>query len=150
MTVLQKRGNDCGAACLKMILSAHGIESDAAYLAYQLETAGSGTSMLNLRLVALGYGVPGRSWVLDAGSLLSAPFPAIAFIRANHFVVIRRFVSPDVLEVNDPALGDLHWPLTSFKKLWRGEILVFDPQWSPAGLPWRNTIPVRLSGGCAY
>jgi ATP-binding cassette subfamily B protein RaxB len=130
--VLQTRGNDCGAACLKMVLSARGIEHSLPYLVRELETTPRGASMLSLRLVAARLGLPARSWVISDADLDRAPLPMIAFVRQNHFVVIRRWIDPEVLEVDDPAVGRLQWPLHSFRKSWHGEALVFDPAWSPS------------------
>lgn len=131
-TVLQARGNDCGAACLKMVLAAHGIERSLSDLTLELGTTPRGTSMLNLRLVATRLGLPARSWAIRDTDLSKVPLPVIAFINGDHFVVIRRFVAPDVLEVDDPALGRLQWPVRSFKKEWPGQALVFDPAWTPS------------------
>ncbi len=130
--VLQARGNDCGAACLKMVLADHGVERSVQDLAFDLETTTKGTSMLNLRLVAGRLGLPARSWALSARDLRQVPLPAIAFIYGNHFIVIRRFVATEVLEVDDPALGRLRWPVRSFQKAWAGQALVFDRAWSPS------------------
>ena len=114
-----------------MVLAEHGIGSSLSDLALQLKTTSQGTSLYNLRMVAAGYGVPARSWVLRETDLRSAPLPAIARVRKNHFVVIRRFAAPGILDVGDPAIGSLHWPLASFRDSWRGETLVFDPAWIP-------------------
>jgi ABC-type bacteriocin/lantibiotic exporter with double-glycine peptidase domain len=130
-TVFQAHANDCGAACLKMVLSQHGVECSLSDLAWQLKTTARGTSMYNLRTVSTRFGVPARSWVLQAADLRNAPLPAIAFIEKNHFVVIQRFANSGILEIGDPALGTLHWPLDSFRKCWQGEILIFDPDWLP-------------------
>ena len=130
-TIIQAQASDCGAACLKMILSEHGIECSLADLARQLSTTAQGTSMYNLRAVAARFGIPGRSWVLRASELQNAPLPAIAFIEKHHFVVIRKFAEAGVLEVSDPALGTLRWPVASFRQRWRGEILIFDQEWAP-------------------
>ena len=129
--VLQPRTNLCGAAALKAVLSAHDIESEIPDLAERLRTTPAGTSLLDLRLVATEEGLPGRSWVLDAEDLSRIPLPAIAFVYGDHFVVIRTFVEADLLEVDDPSLGRLRWPVASFSKAWSGETLVFDPNWSP-------------------
>jgi peptidase C39-like protein len=129
--VLQPRTNLCGAAALKAVLSAHNIESEIPDLAERLRTTALGTSLLDLRLVATEEGLPGRSWMLDAADLSRIPLPAIAFVYGDHFVVIRTIVEPDVLEVDDPSLGRLRWPVPSFSKAWSGETLVFDPMWSP-------------------
>ena len=130
--VMQQHQNDCGAACLKMVLAAHGIERDISALYNDLRTSRRGTSLFDLRLVATREGLPGRSWVLGATEIRDAPLPAIAFVRGNHFVVVRRLLGSDVLEVDDPALGKLRWPVSSFCKVWSGEILVFDSGWAPA------------------
>jgi predicted double-glycine peptidase len=131
-TVLQARGNDCGAACLKMVLAAHGIERSLSDLTLELRTTPRGTSMLDLRLVAGRQGLPARSWAIRDTDLSKIPLPAIAFINGDHFVVIRRFAAEDVLEVDDPALGRLQWPIRSFKKEWPGQALVFDLSWTPS------------------
>ena len=129
--VLQLHSNDCGAASLKMILAAHSIEYSAADLAKRLRLTPRGTSMLNLRLAALALGVPARSWSIRPADMVRIPLPAIAFVNRDHFVVIRRFVAADVLEVDDPALGKLQWPMGAFTKVWSGEMLIFDPAWTP-------------------
>jgi ATP-binding cassette subfamily B protein RaxB len=129
--VLQPLLNQCGAASLKAVLSAHGIDSEIPDLARRLRTTDAGTSMLDLRLVATEAGLPGRSWVLTAADLSQTPLPAIAFVYGDHFVVIRGFLESDVLEVDDPSLGRLRWPVRSFSRVWSGETLVFDPNWSP-------------------
>ena len=130
--VLQTRGNDCGAACLKMVLSAHGIDLSLPDLIRQLEMTPRGASMLSLRLVATRLGLPARSWVISDVDLGRAPLPMIVLIQQSHFVVLRKWVTPDVLEVDDPALGRLRWPRQAFRRLWGGEALVFDPAWSPS------------------
>jgi ABC-type bacteriocin/lantibiotic exporter with double-glycine peptidase domain len=129
--VLQLHDNDCGPAALKMILAGRGIERRLPDLASDLRLTPSGTSMLNLRLESTKLGVPAKSWTVQLKDLPRVPLPAIAFINKHHFVVIRKFIAPKVLEVDDPALGRLHWPLGAFQRVWSGETLVFDPAWSP-------------------
>ena len=129
--VLQERGNDCGAACLKMVLEARGIERGLAELRIAAGTTSSGASMQGLRLVAAHCGVAARSWSVRAGDLGAVPLPAIAFINDDHFVVIRRFAAPGVLVVDDPALGRMEWPCSAFCRVWSGQLLVFDSHWVP-------------------
>jgi ABC-type bacteriocin/lantibiotic exporter with double-glycine peptidase domain len=129
--VLQSKGNDCGAASLKMILTAHGIECNISELASDLHLMPQGTSMLNLRLASVKHGVIARSWSIRPDDLRRLPLPAIAFIYGNHFVVIRRLIAPNILEVDDPALGKLQWPTRSFQRYWTGATLIFDSTWAP-------------------
>jgi ABC-type bacteriocin/lantibiotic exporter with double-glycine peptidase domain len=129
--ILQRHDNDCGPAALKTILAGHGIERRLSDLTSDLYLTPQGTSMLKLRILSAKMGVPAKSWTVQSSDLPHVPLPAIAFINKNHFVVIRRFVAPKILEVDDPALGRLHWPLRAFQRVWSGETLIFDPAWSP-------------------
>lgn len=129
--VRQQTFNDCGAACLKMVLSAHAIDRDLAALKLAVATRDAGTSLRELRLAAEREGLHARSWKLAGADLVRAPLPAIAYVNGDHFVVVRRLVDPATLEVDDPALGRLHWPLRSFRASWSGETLVFDDKWRP-------------------
>jgi predicted double-glycine peptidase len=129
--VFQEHGNDCGAACLKTILAERGIERSLSHLRKTAGTTRAGTSMRNLRLAAEGLGVESRSWLIAAKDLASLPLPAIAFVNGNHFVVLRRHLARDLLEVDDPALGRLQWPISSFRRAWEGQVLVFAPTWVP-------------------
>jgi predicted double-glycine peptidase len=129
--VLQSQSNDCGAASLKMILAAHGMECSAADLAERLRLTRRGASMLDLRLTAIALGVQARSWAIRPADMGRVPLPAIAFVNKDHFVVVRRFVAAEVLEVDDPALGKLQWPMRAFTRVWSGEMLIFDPAWTP-------------------
>jgi len=129
--VLQSRSNDCGAASLKMVLETHGVERSLSDLTSDLQLTLRGTSLRNLRLTAAKLGVPAKSWSIRLEELARTPLPAIAFINKNHFVVIRRFIAPEILEVDDPALGKLRWPARAFQRFWSGETLVFDPAWTP-------------------
>jgi hypothetical protein len=128
---LQSHTNDCGPVSLKMILSAHGVERSLSDIASGLRLTPKGTSMLDLRLTSAKLGVPAKSWAVRPEDLFQVPLPAIAFINKRHFVVIRKFVTPEILEVDDPALGKVQWPSRKFRQVWSGEILVFDPIWTP-------------------
>jgi hypothetical protein len=128
---LQQGHNHCGAAALRMILAAHGIDRSVKDLLHQLRMRDEGTSLLDLRLAAAQAGVPARSWVLTESQLQHLPMPAIAFVGGNHFVVLRRLLDPRTLEVDDPAIGRLRWPIAAFCRYWKGETLVFSSGWTP-------------------
>jgi hypothetical protein len=129
--LLQSHTNDCGPVSLKMILSARGVDCSLSDLTSNLRLTPRGTSMLDLRLVSVRLGVPAKSWTVQPEDLFRVPLPAIAFVNQQHFVVIQRFVTPEILEVYDPALGKVQWPSRKFRKVWSGKILVFDPLWAP-------------------
>jgi ABC-type bacteriocin/lantibiotic exporter with double-glycine peptidase domain len=129
--VHQQRTYDCGAACLKMILSARGIDRSLDELTVAAQTTQRGASLLALRTAAQRYGVRSKAWSLTAADLVRAPFPVIAFVGGDHYVVIRSLITSEILEVDDPAIGKLRWPLKAFTQRWSGETLVFDPAWTP-------------------
>ena len=129
--ILLASSNDCGLASLKTILTAYGIDPSALGQLSHLRLTPKGTSMLDLRNISLELGLRAKSWSINPEDLRLVPLPAIAFVNKNHFVVLRKFVSPEVLEVDDPALGRIWWRSRSFKKAWSGEMLVFDPDWTP-------------------
>ena len=103
--ILQSGINDCGPASLKMIFAAYGIESGVSDPASHVRLTPKGASMLDLRNVSAKLGLGARSWFVYPEDLPRVPLPAIAFVYGNHFVVLRRFVSPEILEVDDPSLG---------------------------------------------
>jgi len=129
--VLQQHMSDCGAACLKMVLASRGIERELAVLELAAKTTAAGATMLNLRRAAEQHGVPARAWSLTPEDLARAPLPAIAFFGGDHYVVVRTFIEDGVLEVDDPAIGKLRYPMRVFRRKWSGETLVFDPSWTP-------------------
>lgn len=129
--ILQSSNNDCGLASLKTILAVHGVDPGLIERSSNLRLTPSGISMLDLRKVSLELGLRAKSWSIHPEDLYLVPLPAIAFVNKNHFVVLRKFIGPEVLEVDDPALGRIWWRSRSFKKSWSGEMLVFDPDWTP-------------------
>ena len=129
--ILQSSNNDCGLASLKTILTAYGVDPKLLDRSSHLRLTPKGTSMLDLRNVSVKLGLRAKSWFIHPEDLPLVPLPAIAFVNKNHFVVLRKFVTPEVLEVDDPALGRIRWRSRSFKKAWSGEMLVFDPDWTP-------------------
>ena len=129
--ILQSSINDCGPAALKIILSSYGIDTGIRDLSSHFRLTPKGTSMLDLRNISMKMGLRAKSWSIHPEDLSLVPLPAIAFVNKNHFVVLRRFITPEVLEVDDPALGRIQWQSRSFKKAWSGEMLVFDPDWTP-------------------
>ncbi len=128
---LQSGNNDCGPASLKTILTDYGVDPGILDRSPHLRLTPKGTSMLDLRNISLELGLRAKSWLIHPEDLRLVPLPAIAFVNKNHFVVLRKFISPEILEVDDPALGRIWWRSRSFKKAWSGEMLVFDPDWTP-------------------
>ncbi len=128
--VRQPTPYDCGAAALAMVLASHGVSSEVRSLDTELHTTTNGTSLYNLRTVALAHGLAATSWKLRPQDLASAPYPLIVLVDRRHFIVVDRLL-PGAVEVRDPAMGRMSWTSRSFLSAWSGETLVFDRSWSP-------------------
>jgi len=129
--VLQQTDSDCGAAALSTALQFFGVTKARSSLVTELHTGPLGTTLSELRHAAERAGVPAQSWRLRNSDVSIVPLPVIAWINRNHFVVIRRRIDSYRLEVDDPAIGRLIWPISSFVQKWSGEALVFRPSWVP-------------------
>jgi ABC-type bacteriocin/lantibiotic exporter with double-glycine peptidase domain len=129
--VLQQTYSDCGAAALSMTLQLFGVTRSRTSLVSELHTGPAGTTLYEMRLAAERAGVHARSWRLRRSDVSIVPLPAIAWVNGNHFVVVRRRLDATRLEVDDPAIGTLIWPIASFVQHWSGEALVFFPTWVP-------------------
>jgi predicted double-glycine peptidase len=129
--VLQQSDSDCGAAALSMALASFGVRRERSDLVVELHTDRTGASLLEMRRASQRSGIPAQSWRLRKADIAEVPLPAIAWIGRNHFVVIRRRIDALTLEVDDPSLGRLAWPVASFFQVWSGETLVFHSKWVP-------------------
>jgi len=132
--VWQRSTTDCGAAALQMIFAHFNIVADYAELAFRLELATGGTSMLRLKRAAEARGLLCRGWRLAARDLPAIPLPAILLLRGNHFVVLDSYVTGGSFFIRDPSRGKLQLTTRKLESIWRGEILLFtQPGREPAG-----------------
>jgi len=129
--VLQQTSSDCGAAALSMALQFFGVVKSRSSLVTELHTGPAGTTLSDMRRASERAGVPAQSWRLRWSDVFTVPLPVVAWVNGDHFVVIRRRLDSSRLEIDDPAIGRLIWPISSFVQRWSGEALVFRPTWVP-------------------
>lgn len=101
---IQADSNDCGAACLAMVLAYHGKDVSIAELRRELTTGRDGISARTLLDSARRHGVPGRGVRCGIEALKALPPGSILFWNFSHFVILEH-VSPRAIQIVDPAYG---------------------------------------------
>ncbi len=125
--VQQVGADDCGPACLAMVLAAHGVH-DAASECRELCNAGrDGTRLRTLIAVADRFGLTARAHRAGAKGFDSVALPAIALWQARHFVVVERWSAQRVTIV-DPATGRRTLTPGEFAAGFTGTVLTLSPR----------------------
>jgi ABC-type bacteriocin/lantibiotic exporter with double-glycine peptidase domain len=131
--VLQDRGNNCGAASLKMVLDRRGIDVSLRELELRLRATRHGSSLLALKTTAESYGLHADGWKLRGEDLFRISPPVILFVESSHFVVLDSLDADGFLFLRDPAMGRVKIMKQHLMNIWKGEALVFDGEASPGG-----------------
>ncbi|MHA7815479.1 MAG: C39 family peptidase [Pseudohaliea sp.] len=145
--VRQQRDFSCGTAALATVLTHYFLQptSEAELLDALLTTAGSegllrqGVSLGALAGLAEARGFAARGVAVSPGALNALRAPAIAWLAPRgqpHFAVLRG-ISPDAVELADPARGNVRVPRAVFERDFlaedgRGRLLLLA---APAGAP---------------
>jgi ABC-type bacteriocin/lantibiotic exporter with double-glycine peptidase domain len=122
--VQQLGADDCGAACLAMVLGAHGIGGAAAECRRLCDAGRDGTRVRTLVAVADRFGLAGRAVSVDADALGTLPLPAIAHWKSRHFVVVEQW-TPRRVVIVDPAQGRRSLHASEFAASFTGTAAVF-------------------------
>jgi len=120
--VFQDKPNNCGAACLKMILDHFALKSSLSALSSSLN-GGSKSSMADLVRVSRKMGLELEGWNVIGSDLSVLTLPAIALLKRGHYVVLDGIYA-DTIHIKDPSLGKLRISKTNFKKIWNGKVLM--------------------------
>jgi ATP-binding cassette, subfamily B, bacterial len=126
--VQQFSNNECGLACLVMILNYYGKHISLSECRQECAIGRDGTTAETLARVAHSYGLRVKAFsVQNLDALKSIPYPAIAHWDFNHFVVVERWSPKNRVEVIDPALGRRYLTHDEFNKGFTGVVLVMEP-----------------------
>ena len=121
--LLQLTEQDCGPACLAMVLRYYG-KRVALHRLRTLAAAGrSGSSLYQLAEAgeALGFQTRGIETSLDR--ILSSQLPAVAHWEGTRFVVLYES-GPDGVVIADPAVGLRRISSDEFRRGWSGHLLL--------------------------
>jgi ABC-type bacteriocin/lantibiotic exporter with double-glycine peptidase domain len=122
----QMEAVECGAACVAMVLDAHGcgLPLAEARVACDVNRNGSKASMMIKAAAAMGF--EGAAYSLGVGDLDALDLPAILHWGFDHFVVLDA-VGKKGVTIVDPASGRRKVPLDEVRRLFTGVAINLRP-----------------------
>jgi ABC-type bacteriocin/lantibiotic exporter with double-glycine peptidase domain len=124
--IQQLDANDCGAACLAMVLAYHGKEVRLDEVREVLNSGRDGATALGILDGARRQGMRGRGVSLEVEDLDYLTPGSILHWEFRHFVVFERLGSGWV-DIVDPATGRRRVPLEQFRRSFTGVALLLEP-----------------------
>lgn len=147
--VLQMETSECGAAALGIILAYYGRYVPLEELRVACGVSRDGSKAINMVKAARLYGLIAQGVRGEPETLPELKFPFIVFWQFNHFVVVED-IQPDLIFINDPAIGRSAISPKEFNRSFTGIVLEFEPgpDFKPGGAPPNiyNSIEERLKG----
>ena len=123
---MQMAATDCGAACLRIVLSHYGCWQSLEQLREDCHVGRDGSNLEDVALAARKYGMTATGHSSDIQRLSKLPLPMILFWGFNHFVVLER-IRDDRFYLNDPAQGHRIVGADVFNRDYTGVGLVLEP-----------------------
>src|SRR5450830_704024 len=143
--LLQTEAAECSLACIAMIASYHGHETDVAELRKRYPLSLKGATVSRIVDIADQMGMACRPLQLDLAELAQLQLPAIAHWNLNHFVVLRA-VKGGFLFIHDPAAGALKLSVKAASDRFTGVAVELEPgmafkrKAAPAGIELKALI----------
>lgn len=106
--VAQMERTDCAAACLAILLGAHGHAAPLSAVRARCGVGREGASAAAIVLAASEFGLRVQAYRVTPQSLVELALPAIVHVDGDHFVVLRRRTATG-WSVLDPAAGAVWW-----------------------------------------
>jgi ATP-binding cassette subfamily B protein RaxB len=103
--ILQSEAAECGLACLAMIASAHGHDTDLLTLRRRFELSSRGATLARLMEIAEQMSFSNRAVRLELDELPQLQTPCMLHWDLNHFVVLTKADSQRIT-ILDPAVGE--------------------------------------------
>ncbi|MFT3859267.1 MAG: peptidase domain-containing ABC transporter [Aquabacterium sp.] len=103
--ILQSEAAECGLACLAMVVSAHGHETDLLTLRRRFELSSRGATLARLMEIAEALGFANRALRLELEELPQLQTPCLLHWDLNHFVVLVK-ADEQKITIHDPAVGE--------------------------------------------
>jgi len=138
--ILQTEAAECGLACLAMIASAHGLQTDLSALRQRFSLSLKGVTMVDLVRMADALRLSSRALRAELDELQQLQTPCILHWDMNHFVVLVS-VKRGVVTIHDPAHGERRLTLAEVSPHFTGVALELVP--GPGFEARRERQPVR-------
>lgn len=124
--VLQVEAAECGLACLAMVASHHGHETNLIDLRRRYSASLKGLNLPQLIQAAEGLGMRARPLSVELNSLHALKKPCILHWNFNHFVVLVAVKARRVV-VHDPSCGRRELDLAEVSRCFTGIALDLEP-----------------------
>lgn len=143
--IQQRDSRQCGPACLAMIATAMGRETDAEDLEALCQTTSEGISLKTIADIARIEGIESAAATVTPERLAELPLPCILHWDNNHFVVLYEITRKGRYRVADPAAGKVSYTHEELTRHWaRPE------DGGRSSRDKRRTDPRRHDGGAIY
>lgn len=143
--IFQAEASECGLACLAMIASFHGLDTDLSALRQRYPLSLNGATLADLMIIAQQSQLLVRPLRADPEDLGALRLPCILHWKLNHYIVLKE-VRRNHVVVHDPALGRQRLPLSEVNDHFTGVALEVWP--GPNFVPRRER--TRLSWGSLF
>ncbi len=124
--ILQMTPNECGAACLAMVLTYYGHQTTISECRQYLHSGRDGLTARDISQAGRDLGLRVRAFSVEPANLADVSGPAIIHWNFNHFLVIERW-SSDSVRVVDPAVGRRSLTAEEFNAGFTGVVLTMEP-----------------------
>lgn len=138
----QSEAAECGLACLAMVATYYGYETDIRNLRSRFLVSLKGTTLKGLMDIAGKLGLSSRPVRLELDNLSDLSTPAILHWGLNHFVVLVK-TSRNYAVLRDPARGSVKLPMDEVSKFFTGIALELRP--TPLFEEKKDITPVRIT-----
>jgi ATP-binding cassette subfamily B protein len=123
---LQLSQTECGAACLAMILSYYGRQTQVSECREACDPGRDGLTAKTIAEAARSFGLRVKAYSTELLSFRELPLPAIVHWNFNHFVVVEHWTDRYV-SIVDPAAGRRRATIEEFNERFTGVCLTFEP-----------------------
>jgi len=146
-TIVQSEAGECGVACLAMLSSYHGAETNLPTLRRRFSGSLKGVTLSTLRTMSQDLGFEVRALRADLDYLRQAKEPCILHWGLNHFVVLGR-VTKRWADIHDPARGTLRLSWHEVSNGFTGVVMEVTPGLAFVSRPLVSRVSIRsLAGG---
>lgn len=124
--ILQTEAAECGLACLAMVASYHGYQSDLSSLRRRWSVSMKGINLAQLMAMGQGLELTPRAVRLELEQISELKRPAILHWDLDHFVVLDR-ISTRSIHIVDPAVGRRKLSMAEVSRHFTGVALELSP-----------------------
>ena len=125
--ILQTEMAECGLACLAMISSYHGFETDIRKMRSRFSLSSHGVTLRTLIGYSNEMGFSARPIKVDLNQLENVSVPCILHWGMDHFVVLKKIKRDGSALIVDPAVGEIQVANDELNLKFTGVVLELHP-----------------------